>query len=227
MKVLHVLIVEDDPMVMEIHRRCIDQAKGYRVVGTAGTGERALELLQSLPVDLLILDIFMPGIGGIDTLRTLRERGISLDVIVVSAANDVTTVHEIMRGGAFDYIVKPFRFERMHEALSSYLAMREKLKREEEAYRQEEIDSIYRIKGMRPSSGGNLPKGLSSATLEHLLELLQRKEAPLTAEEIAREVGIARVTARRYLEYLVSMGKVSLRREYQDVGRPKNLYRLE
>ena len=227
MRSLDVLIVEDDPMVVEIHRRCIQQVPGYRVVAAAGTGEKALELLERIPVDLLILDIFMPGLGGIDTLRILRERGIPLDVVVVSAANDVTTVHEVMRGGAFDYIVKPFRFERMHETLCSYRAMREKLKSREEAYRQEEIDSLYRMKNAPFHQLGELPKGLSSGTMEHLLEVLKGRETPMAAEDIAREAGIARVTARRYLEYLVGAGKVSLQREYQEVGRPKNLYRLQ
>ena len=227
MKSLDVLIVEDDPMVVEIHRRCIDQVPGYRVVAVAGTGEKALELLEKVPADLLILDIFMPGLGGIDTLRILRERGVPLDVVVVSAANDVTTVHEVMRGGAFDYIVKPFRFERMHETLRSYRSMREKLKSRAEAYRQEEIDFLYRLKNVRSHQEGELPKGLSVVTMEHLLEVMETKKTPLAAEELAREAGIARVTARRYLEYLVGAGRVSLQREYKEIGRPKNLYQLQ
>jgi two-component system response regulator DctR len=83
------------------------------------------------------------------------------------------------------------------------------------------------MKHARTRQLGELPKGLSSGTLEHLLEVLKGREIPMAAEDIAREAGIARVTARRYLEYLVGAGKVSLQREYQEVGRPKNLYRLQ
>lgn len=154
---LKVLIVEDDPMVMDIHKRFTMSIPGFTLVGLACNGKEALKVLDQREVDLVILDIFMPELDGIDTLHQIRRNRKNVDTIVISAAHEMETVKKVMRFGAFDFIVKPFTYERFKQALESYRSF---CQSEEKDMDQKSIDRL-----LRHGSGGkhirNLPKGLS------------------------------------------------------------------
>jgi len=221
---IRVLIVEDDPMVAEIYRRFLCHMEGFCVIGQAQDGRTALEMLGRLKADLVILDIFMPELDGIETLKKLRARGDGVDVIVISAAQETETVNEVIRSGSFDYIVKPFEFERFRSTLESYKEFYGRLLTRQKKFTQEEVDDLYRLKRKNPVSC--LPKGLNELTLSKVEDLLRKKDRPLSAEETANSIGVSRVTARRYLEYLAARGDAMVERSYGDVGRPVNTYRL-
>ncbi|MCX8047633.1 MAG: response regulator, partial [Anoxybacillus gonensis] len=85
---IRILLVEDDPMVQQINKKFVAQVEGVSVVGTAANGEDALEKLEKLRPDLILLDVYMPKMDGIQTIRLFRERGYQVDVIIVSAASD-------------------------------------------------------------------------------------------------------------------------------------------
>lgn len=219
-----VIVVEDDPMVTEIYRRYVDSIEGFRVVATAAGGRRALELLKKVRADLLILDVFMPDMDGLETLRSLRGSGRRLDVIMISAAHDAATLAEAIQGGVFDYIVKPFNFERLGAALDAYRQLHGRLSRPEESLTQEDVDGLLRLRNRKNLSV--LPKGLNQGTLERVAAHLRRKGEPLSADETAEALNVSRVTARRYLEHLVASGQAQVERRYREVGRPLHLYRL-
>lgn len=218
---IKLMIVEDDPMVMEIHRRFVQSFSDFSVEATAQSGKTALEILSEKEIDLVILDIYMPDLDGLETLRRIRNERRNLDVIVVSAAHEIDTVREVMRLGAFDYIVKPFTYERLSQAMDGYRTYRKKRGELD----QKDIDSIMR----REAQGtryGSLPKGLSARQLEKVVYCLRESTGGMAADDVATVTGVSRVTARRYLEYLVSTDRASVDQEHRSVGRPINLYRI-
>lgn len=225
MAYINVLVVEDDPMVAEIHQNFINSVENFRVAGIVNGGLKALEFIDRRSVRLVILDIFLPGLDGIATLEKIRERGGNIDVIVVSASRDVSTVAKAIQAGAFDYIVKPFVFERIRSSLLSFRQMMDHLKGSNQEIDQQAIDTLFQVRN-RKHFDTKLPKGLNPHVFERLEAMLSEPNASLSSAEAAEALDISRITARRYLEYLVSTGKAVMEQEYHEVGRPVNKYSL-
>lgn len=219
---IRTVIVEDDPMVMQVNKQYIDEIGGFDIVGTAETGQEALLVIRKHLPSLVILDIYLPDLDGVQVLKELRSSNIPTDVILVTAARDVDTIQNTFRYGAIDYIIKPFKFTRLKSALESYKLLYSKLHRKA-SLDQEEIDDLTMNKTRLQET---LPKGLNEVTLRQVLLYLLKCKDPLSAEEVAEAVGLARVTARRYLDYLEKSGKLVLEVQYGSVGRPINRYRV-
>jgi two-component system response regulator DctR len=216
---IQVLVVDDDPMVLQVNRFFVDEVEGFKVVGTARNGAEAVAAAERLRPDLILLDVYMPDKDGLQALRELRSHGIPSDVILVSAAADPATIEEALRAGAHDYVIKPFRPERLRAALESYRGVKRKLKR---AVRlsQDEVDRMWRTPTVQV--GEEAPRGLNEVTLQQVIAHLSQHEEPQTAGEVGDALGMARVTARRYLDHLVKVGQVKLAMQYGGVGRPLN-----
>lgn len=235
---VRVLLIEDDPMVQEVNRQFVEQVDGFHVVGMAANGLEGLKLIEELKPDLVFLDIFMPSLDGIATLQRIRSATFPVDVIVVTAAKDTETVRMMMRNGAFDYIIKPFKIERVHQTLERYRAQHTTLK-PGASVTQDQLDDLL-ISGESASEAGmkeapvdykqvptdDLPKGLNASTLKQVLNVMELQGGRLSAEETAAGIGISRVTARRYLEFLEKRGIVRLEVRYGTIGRPVNRYEL-
>ncbi len=221
---IRTVVVEDDPMVMEVDCQYIENVEGFQVVGTAETGVEALNVIKELKPQLVILDIFLPGKDGLETLQEIRQLNLPTDVILVTAARDVDTIQQVFRLGAVDYIIKPFKFDRIKSALDSYKALLDKLK-QKESLSQEDIDQITSVKTREVPE--ELPKGLTEVTMKQVMLYLFKNRRSLSAEDVAEGIGLARVTARRYLDYLEKTGKVKLEVQYGSVGRPINRYRIK
>lgn len=219
MRDLRVLIVEDDPMVIEINRKVIQDCPGFTVAGTARNGTDGLKAISKYKPDLVILDIFMPHLNGLEFLKEMRQGGFDMDVIMITASQDAQDLKEGLRYGVVDYIIKPFRLERFKASLENYLQMVRKLERQK-SISQHDVDFL--VSGYK--TGEELPKGLSLYTLERIRQYIAGRPLPATADEIADSAGVARVTARRYLEYLVSTGEADTALEYGSVGRPIKKY---
>ncbi|SEG61818.1 DNA-binding response regulator, OmpR family, contains REC and winged-helix (wHTH) domain [Actinacidiphila yanglinensis] len=106
MRVSRVLLIEDDPAV----RRAVEWALRHRghVVAAASTGEEGLPLLRSHRPDVVVLDLMLPGMSGLDVCRRIRERD-QVPVIIVTARGDDVDVVVGLEAGADDYVVKPVR----------------------------------------------------------------------------------------------------------------------
>jgi two-component system response regulator DctR len=231
-RLIKVLLIEDDPMIQEVNKQFVERVDGFRITGVASTGLEGMELLRKLQPDLVILDIFMPLQDGLETIAQIRREQLSVDVMVISAANDQHTIGRMLQNGAVDYIIKPFKFERVKQALEHYRSMKDVLKRDG-AVSQNELDRLLFGSQTRsasepgsapvPEAAAELPKGLQAITLKQITVFLLDHPQSLSAEEVAEGVGIARVTARRYLEYLEKTGKVRLDLQY-GIGRPVNKY---
>ncbi len=219
-----VLVVEDDPMVVEIHQRYLAALESFVLGGVADNGEAALETLRKGSfIRLVLLDIYMPRMDGISLLRELRRSCCSVDVIAVTAASEPEMVQNMLRNGAFDYLVKPFSFERYSAALEAYRRYCRSLE-EGKSLDQNTLDSLAFRTGQKEDF--LLPKGLHEEKLHQVLQVLSSSPEPWSANEVAEHTGVSRVTARRYLEFLVSSGKAVTRSAYQHVGRPIKKYLL-
>ncbi|WP_020573839.1 response regulator [Actinopolymorpha alba] len=123
---IRVLVVDDDVIVARVHRGFVEKVPGFSVVGEARTGAEALAAIRRDPPDLILLDIYLPDMSGLDVLVRLREMPRSpFDVLVITAARDVDTVAGALRGGAVSYLVKPFGFAVLRERLEQYAAARQ------------------------------------------------------------------------------------------------------
>ena len=221
MKTIHVLIVEDDPIVADINRRFTEAVPGFAIVGVAADGKAAVDLLQAKQPDLILLDIYMPQIDGVEVLSLIRKQEIPVDVILITAASDGETISKVVRFGVVDYLIKPFKFERFQRTLESYREFRASVE-QKQSFSQQELDKFLVPKKVSPL----LPKNLQRKTLELIEEFLLQQGEPQSAEQVAEQVGISRVTARRYLEYFVQEGKVSMVLDYLPLGRPIHRYQI-
>jgi response regulator of citrate/malate metabolism len=221
--VIRTLIVDDDPMTASIHRSYVERVNGFEVVGEAHSGREALELTVRLVPDLLLLDIYMPDLSGLEVLRRLREPDLPrVDVIAITAAKDVGTLRSAIHGGVIHYLVKPFFFDALRQRLEAYAALRGRLDRLRDP-EQEDIDHVFSL--LRSHGRKSLPKGISAPTLALVAEALMAAVDDISAVDIAERAGVSRGTSRRYLEYLASTGTAELSLRYGSTGRPEHLYR--
>jgi response regulator of citrate/malate metabolism len=220
---LRTLIVDDDVRVADVHRGYVERVPGFAVCGVAHRGADALLRLGRDDPDLVLLDMYLPDIGGLDVCRRLRAAGSRVDVIAVTAAHDIDTVRGAVGLGVTQYLVKPFTFAAFRDKLDRYAAFRRRADRGGEAGGQAEIDALLAV--LRGSTAAPLPKGLSAETLELIARTLRAADGELGATEAAERAGISRVTARRYLEHLVDEGRAELALRYGGTGRPEHRYR--
>jgi len=220
---IDVLIVEDDPMVVEVNTGFVRAVPGFNVIGAANSGREAVKMIEEHKPQLALLDIYLPDMDGVATLEEIRRRQMPTDVIMVTAARDAETIRSVFRYGAVDYIIKPFKFDRLKSALQYYAGMHSRLNSQEDIS-QQELDRLAFAR-YASENKGDIPKGLSEVTLKQVLLFLLKSGKAVSAYEVSEALGIARVTARRYLEYLEKIGKVSLEIQYGGVGRPVNRYR--
>ncbi len=218
---INVLVVEDDPMVAQLHEHYLSQIGGFQLCDVARSGTAALELLGHKKYDLVILDVFMPKMDGLQFLSKVRERDFDVDVIIVSAANDKDKIKQALRLGAVDYIIKPFEFDRFNLALCNY-QRRHHLVEEQQVFEQDDLDSTI----IRQDKGNLtvLPKGLDKHTLAVVWEKICSFDGMFTTEEVAVLVGLSRVSIRKYLEFLKTINLLKLDLHRGSVGRPVYKY---
>ena len=220
-----VLIVEDDDKVASIHQRIVDAQPGFVVIARAPSVEDAMNVFRGGErVDLLLLDINLPRASGTALLHALR-RAEQLghpgpEVIAVTSCREPETLRKLVHLGVLDYLVKPFAVERLLAGLQRF-ASRANALYNHGTVEQWQADLIH----TRPQSD-LLPKNLLAETLDTVQLVLRQAPGAASAEDVAREAAVARVTARRYLEYLVGARQAEVELRHDGRGRPRKLYRL-
>lgn len=221
---IRTLVVDDDFRVADLHCAYVERVKGFSVAGRAGTGAEALQSVDRLRPDLVLLDIYLPDISGLEVLQRLRDDDHpAVDVISITAAREVESLRGAMRGGVVHYLIKPFLFATFEEKLLSYAAAHDRMVHLARA-EQGDVDRIFSV--LRSARSETLPKGLSEATLDLILQALGHSQSGLAAAAVADAAGLSRVTARRYLDHLCQLGKAELTMRYGGPGRPEHRYRL-
>lgn len=225
--IIRVLIIEDDLRIAEVNRRFLEKVSGYEVIGIATNSQEARDQLELLQPDLVILDIYFPDMNGLDFLSVIKEKYTESDVIMLTAAKEVDAVVEAIRYGVFDFITKPLIFSRLQQTLQKYQEFRQKvwvLKEEREHINQEEIDELIHGAGLKGTTEGKSVKGIDRITLEKISTYLMQTQET-TTEQVSKETGTSRSTARRYLEFLVAKGEAIADLSYGVVGRPERVYK--
>lgn len=217
-----VLIVDDDPMVADINRHYVEKNALFTVKGFARNGEEALEFLKKEPVDLVVLDVFMPVMDGIETLKNIRNRKDTVEVIMVTAANDTATLDQTMHLGVLDYLVKPFSLERLLVSLEKFVT-KYNLINQNTVLDQSKIDSLITNPPVKKNQ--ELPKGIQKKTLDKILEYFDTATFWQSVDIISKKLGISIVTIRHYLNYLVQEKVLEETINYETGGHPSVLYR--
>ncbi|WP_436790443.1 response regulator [Yinghuangia sp. YIM S10712] len=223
---IRTLVVEDDPVLAEAHAAFAQRVPGFEIVGVAGLGAEALRMLATREVDLVLLDLYLPDMHGLDLCRTMRGRGHRADVIVVTSARDLALVRSAVSLGVVHYLLKPFSFAAFSERLHGYAEYRRRIAEkpgEAVAAGQDDVDQALAALRNAPQTPP-LPKGLATATLEAVVARL-RTGTRVSAADIADAVGVSRPTARRYLDHLSARRLVQREPKYGGAGRPEYVYR--
>lgn len=223
---LKVLIVEDDPKIAEIHRHFTEKVDHFAVCGIAGTLEDAEKMSSVFKPDLILLDLYFPEGLGTEILWKIRARQQATDIILITAAKELDPLQEAMRGGAFDYILKPVMFPRFKEALERFYQHRSRMANNA-TLDQHKVDRLlHPYKDLNPGEP-EYPKGIDPLTLKKISTVFKQHHPDgFSAEEVGQQIGASRTTARRYLEYLTANGQVSAELIYGAVGRPERKYFL-
>jgi two-component system CitB family response regulator len=221
---LSVVIAEDDQKISEIQNRFIEKIAGFDVVGIGNTISESEQIIDVFQPDLVLLDVYFPDGNGVDLLWKIRRLYKNTDVIFITAAKEVEILQDAIRGGAFDYILKPMTFSRFQATLGKFLEHRNKLL-DMTRLDQSGVDQIIHPAQDPAMKEVRVPKSIDPLTLERVEdEVAKLNDDGVNAEAMGQQVGVSRTTARRYLEFLVSKGTVKPSLVYGSVGRPERLY---
>ena len=205
-----VLVIEDDFRVANMHAGIVEALPGFTVAATVNTMAAARE---AGPVDLALVDVYLPDGSGIDLIRELR-----CDKIVLSAATESETIRAAVAAGAFGYLVKPFAPTELAARLSGYSRYRRILSGSNLG--PGDIDAA--LDALRPRvSARQTPVVAPSPTKELVLQALEDADGPMSAAEVASEIGVSRATAQRYLAALATGNEVKVGLRYGTTGRPE------
>ena len=221
---LKVLIVEDDPKIAEIHRHFTEKVDHFSVCGIASSLDDAEKMSGLFEPDLILLDLYFPEGLGTEILWKIRARHQATDVILITAAKELETLQDAIRGGVFDYILKPVMFPRFSEALERFREYRERMAKDA-TLDQNEIDRL--LHPYKDASPGEpeYPKGIDPLTLKKVCTVFNQEHPDgFSAEEVGQQIGTSRTTARRYLEYLTANSQLTAELIYGAVGRPERKY---
>jgi len=222
---IEVLVIEDDVRVADVHCRFLEKIEAFTVIARASTGEEALDWLESFSPHLILLDVFLPDILGVDLIDKIQEVSPTSSIILITAATEAHIVQKAYRKNVTDYILKPFTFEQLKESIEKF-RYKYLLLKNNEKFTQEKIQYLW------PKAGSStpietpllLPKGIDPTTMNHVINHLSIMENGSTAELLGKNIGVSRSTARRYLEFLVTQKQVYTELTYGTVGRPERRY---
>jgi CitB family two-component system response regulator CitT len=221
--VIKVLIAEDDFRVASIHEKFLLTLNGIEIVGKTINANETLGFLEIQSVDLLILDVYLPDELGTDLLPRIRSEFPKVDIIIITASTDKAFLDTAIRHGIVNYLIKPVSLEKFTEIIEIY-KNKKSLLDTHDVLDQTLIDYYF---GNPPSTKENysgLPKGIDQLTLEKVAFIIEKQASGISAEEMGKKMKASRTTARRYLEYLISIGKCKAELEYGIVGRPERNY---
>jgi response regulator of citrate/malate metabolism len=235
--VIRVLVVDDDFRVAAIHAAYVNKVEGFEVIAEAHSAAEAVDAVDRLRPDLMLLDLYLPDEHGLKLVARLRDGHPPVDVIVITAAKDADSVRVAMQGGALHYLLKPFSFPVLRDKLLSYAQMRTRLSAlpsasqygasqhgaSEHGADQRTVDRVFGA--LRATDQLTGVKGRSVHTLEAVEQLLSETGADLSAAEVAERTGMSRATAQRYLSHLHEVGRVDIKLRYGSGGRPEHGYK--
>lgn len=223
-----VIIVEDEPEIARSTKSYVEKNPEFQVKAIFSNGQEALNYIWLSPVDLIILDLFMPKMNGKEFLYRLRKENLPVDVIVVTAANDGEDIREVLPFGIVDYLLKPFAAARFEEALERFV-QRHHIINAISSLDQKGIDAVFSMPGKVEEVSRRVyleEKGLKLEPYEALLDFLrQYPNQPFTAEKLAAQAGMSKIAVRRYLNEMIESREIASDVEIGTGKRPVMVYR--
>jgi two-component system response regulator MprA len=177
----HILVVDDDPRITDLLRRVLAY-EGYSV-SMASSGNEALNRTLERPPDLIILDIMLPGLDGLEVARRLRMAGDNVPILMLTARDAVADRVKGLETGADDYLIKPFAPEELVARVKALLRRNQEERHEVLRYTDIELDT-----GTRVAHRGTREIELSPTEYELLALFLRRPRQVLTREIILDRV---------------------------------------
>lgn len=228
---LRVAIVEDDFRIAQVQEQFLERINEVKLVGKALNAKDALDLLAKEDVDLLLLDIYIPDELGTDLLPKIKSLYPKMDVIMVTAATEKIMLEKALQFGVKDYLLKPVTMEKFIESIERYLKKKQMLTNHNDVLDQSLIDTYFgntkQNEGIQDDvNQSNLPSGVDRFTLIKVKEIMKNCDDGISITGMAEKMGTSRTTARRYLEYLVSINFCKAEYDYGIVGRPERKYFL-
>jgi two-component system, NarL family, response regulator len=202
-----ILIVDDHPVVVAGLTSMLGTQQGLQVLGSATSGEEALEFLRAKPADLLLLDLRMPGMSGVDTLLALKREKINTRVIILSSHETDEDIYRAVRAGAQAYLSKDSKQSEMVEA----------------------IRAVHRGKRYFPHHiADRLTERMMRTDLTtRESEVLQMLARGLTNKEIGNALDISGNTVRNHVNSIIDKLEVSDRTEAVAVAIQRGLIELQ
>lgn len=225
---IRVLIVEDELLIADAHRTYLGRLQGFSVAAVAHTARDAMRaaseaVATETPIDLVLLDIGLPDANGIALASALSGLRPAPDIIAITSERDLEMVRAAVGHGALAYLLKPFTFAAFRDRLERYRRYREALPAGTDAASQAEVDRA--LAELRVSADRSVaPKGAAPGTNDEIARAVRDSVDGITADEVAKQVGVSRVTAWRYLERLADEGTLTRQTDYGKAGRPKTRY---
>lgn len=224
---ISVLIVEDDPLIAEAHATYVSRLAGFTAAAVAHTARDAMRTAgdaaaSERPIDLVLLDLGLPDASGIALASALSGLRPPPDIIAITSERDLEMVRAAVSHGALAYLLKPFTFAAFRDRLERYARYRGALPAGTDAASQAEVDRA--LAELRISDRSAAPKGAAPATNDEIARAVRDSPEGLTADAVAKQIGVSRVTAWRYLERLAEEGTVTRQTDYGGAGRPKTRY---
>lgn len=217
---LNVLVVEDDDEIATLHAHFMSKDPRFKVLSIAATLAQARDIVNAVPIDLIIVDNYLPDGLGVDFVLELLHKPKRPECILVTAANDASTVQKALRFGAFDYLVKPLDYRRLAASLERFWTMEQQL-HGDKSLAQKEVDQLFSLG--RPSMKS--PSSTDLYTLKQIVAQFTNTNVEQTVSSIAQSFGMSKSTARRYLDKAVEEGELIAFLEHGKVGRPTRIYR--
>ena len=219
---IHVLIIEDDPMVQFIHKNYLEKMNAAFVMYSASSIKEANKLLDEQDIQLILLDIHLEDGNGLQLLTQLRKRKRDIDVILITAAKEAILVKESLHLGVLDYLIKPFTYERFEQSLELYRKKSAHLAHDE--MKQEQIDAFLQPQTRDKGLDEEIEKGITQETLALITEIIQKLPQPFTIQDVTENSHLSHVSVRKYMAFLEKTGQVRTESIYLKVGRPYKVY---
>ena len=219
MRPLKVVIADTDDLLQRLYADLVSEEPEFAVAECVADRQGLIASLRRIEPELVLLDIYLKDFASEKDLGDLRKKFLRTDYIVLSSGGDPEIVRRTLCQGAFEYLVKPFSFEKLRAALKNYGVYYRSLAGTSQQWRHDDLDSLR-------SGGREIPKGLQPHYLDVIENFLKDNYDNYSSQEIAEVLGVSGSTARRYLEFLLLSGRVTAEYAYRKVGRPEKRYRI-
>ncbi len=209
-----ILLVDDQRLMREGLRTLLELESGLRVVGEASQGQEALDQYASLQPDVVLMDVRMPVMDGVESTRQLMSQWPRCRVIILTTFDDDEYVFEGLRAGALGYLLKDVSIQELADAIRTVMAGGVLI---EPSVARKVVAEFARMTSSAPTTRSGLDEPLS----EREIDILRLLAQGLTNREIAQRLFLAEGTVKNYVTNILS--KIGVRDRTQAALRAREL----